>query len=286
MKCVYGSPACVHAEFKGITGARQHWSCLPGTVFSAVITGLGRSMPQLRDHDRVVLASVAAWAAFGATPSLAAAIASELSLGHTAALVRPALREALETTLGADMPAEVEAAGSALLAYATGIETGSPQATVVLGVTELQLRPVTGVPAELRGDPTGRTYVTRELGSLAQEAFWVVPIDAATQVRSVVRVGIGEYHSVGAPIPAVLTAVLRAGTDVFWVAHNHPSGDVAPSKADVQLTETLSVAAREVNLHLVDHVIVGPHGANASLAECGLYEEDWGDLAGEGHRSA
>lgn len=286
MKCVYGSPACERSEFKGITGARQHWSCLPGTVFSAVVTGLNRSTPQMRDHDRVVLASVAAWAAFGATPALAETIAAELTTTNGPALARPALREALETTMGADMPAEVEAAGRALLAQATGVARRSPQATVVLGVTELQLRQVSGVPTELRHDPTGRAYVARELGSLAQESFWVVPIDAAMQPRSIVRVAVGEYHSVGVPIPVVLSAVIGAGTDLFWVAHNHPSGDTAPSTADVHLTQTLAAAARVIDIHLVDHVIVGPRDTNTSLAERGLYQEDWGELAAAGHSRA
>ncbi|HRJ48868.1 MAG TPA: JAB domain-containing protein, partial [Opitutaceae bacterium] len=40
-------------------------------------------------------------------------------------------------------------------------------------------------------------------------------------------------------------------------AHNHPSGDPAPSAADVQITRLLREAARTVDIQLLDHVILG-----------------------------
>jgi DNA repair protein RadC len=39
--------------------------------------------------------------------------------------------------------------------------------------------------------------------------------------------------------------------------HNHPSGDPAPSAADVQVTRQLREAAKAVDIELLDHVIVG-----------------------------
>ncbi len=39
--------------------------------------------------------------------------------------------------------------------------------------------------------------------------------------------------------------------------HNHPSGDPAPSAADVQVTRQLRDAAKAVDIELLDHVIVG-----------------------------
>lgn len=286
-QCVYQSPACARFTFKGRVGARQHWSCLPGSIFSAVVTGLARSSPSLREDDRVLLASVAAWAAFGATPALAASIANDalgaLSSGNGATR---ALRAAIETSLGTDMPTQIEQAGRSLFAHATGRGVESPQSTVVVAITELQLKAVSTVPRELVHDPSAETYVRRHLGAKAQEAFWVVPIDASRRARSIVEVSVGAYHSVGAPFPVVLSAVIASGTDVFWVAHNHPSGDVGPSQMDVELTDQLGLAASALGLHLVDHVIVGPGGNSASLSDLGHYEEDWGELDGPGHAPA
>jgi len=41
------------------------------------------------------------------------------------------------------------------------------------------------------------------------------------------------------------------------VAHNHPSGDPEPSERDLELTWQLVQAAKLLNVHLVDHLIIG-----------------------------
>jgi DNA repair protein RadC len=53
------------------------------------------------------------------------------------------------------------------------------------------------------------------------------------------------------------------------LAHNHPSGDALPSPEDVQLTRTLSSAGRLLDIHLVDHLIIGQNGWS-SLRDLGL----------------
>ena len=44
--------------------------------------------------------------------------------------------------------------------------------------------------------------------------------------------------------------------------HNHPSGDPAPSSADVQVTRQLREAARALDIELLDHVILGQPAAD------------------------
>jgi DNA repair protein RadC len=43
----------------------------------------------------------------------------------------------------------------------------------------------------------------------------------------------------------------------FIVVHNHPSGDPSPSEADMRLTRRILEGSRILQLHLVDHVIIG-----------------------------
>ncbi|MBR6441049.1 MAG: hypothetical protein IKS44_03260, partial [Bacteroidales bacterium] len=58
------------------------------------------------------------------------------------------------------------------------------------------------------------------------------------------------------------------------VAHNHPSGNLTPSRADKSLTQRLSDAGNLLSIKLVDHLIVGinPDGKADyfSFAENGL----------------
>jgi DNA repair protein RadC len=53
------------------------------------------------------------------------------------------------------------------------------------------------------------------------------------------------------------------------LAHNHPSGQVEPSRADRVLTDTLRQALALVSVRVLDHVIVAP-GRSLSMAERGL----------------
>lgn len=63
-------------------------------------------------------------------------------------------------------------------------------------------------------------------------------------------------------------AALQQGASVVVLAHNHPSGNPAPSRADIELTQTLKQALALVDVRVLDHVIVG--GCEAlSMAERG-----------------
>jgi DNA repair protein RadC len=53
--------------------------------------------------------------------------------------------------------------------------------------------------------------------------------------------------------------------------HNHPSGDPAPSAADIEATRKVSEALKTIGIKLHDHLIVGRTG-HASLKNAGLME--------------
>lgn len=103
-----------------------------------------------------------------------------------------------------------------------------------------------------------------------QEVVWVCAYDSIMQVRHMIEVARGGYHTVDVPIPAVLTAVLTAGTDRFMIAHNHSTGDVTPTTVDVDLTRKLMTAANACGLYFEDHLILGPNGEEFSMAEAGI----------------
>ncbi|MDI1335808.1 MAG: JAB domain-containing protein, partial [Lacunisphaera sp.] len=55
----------------------------------------------------------------------------------------------------------------------------------------------------------------------------------------------------------VFRAAIREGATAVICVHNHPSGDPAPSAADVQVTRQLRDAAKAIDIDLLDHVILG-----------------------------
>lgn len=52
-------------------------------------------------------------------------------------------------------------------------------------------------------------------------------------------------------------AAFKAQADALIVAHNHPSGDPTPNKADLQLTSALQSTARLLGIKFIDHLILG-----------------------------
>lgn len=55
----------------------------------------------------------------------------------------------------------------------------------------------------------------------------------------------------------VLEEVLRYNSAGVILAHNHPSGNLRPSKQDIQLTEALQELLEKINVVVLDHVIIG-----------------------------
>lgn len=49
--------------------------------------------------------------------------------------------------------------------------------------------------------------------------------------------------------------------------HNHPSGDPAPSRADIALTRDIIEAGRKLNIAVHDHVIIGAQGHSSMRAQ-------------------
>lgn len=103
------------------------------------------------------------------------------------------------------------------------------------------------------------------LSDAVQEELWVVAIDGSRNIRTVVCAAKGGYHDCDVSMPTILSAVYLSGTDRFFVAHNHPSGELVPTNHDFDLTWRLSDAADMMDLIFEDHVIVGPGGDWYSL---------------------
>ena len=53
------------------------------------------------------------------------------------------------------------------------------------------------------------------------------------------------------------------------LVHNHPSGDPTPSRADIEMTRQVVVAAQALGLAVHDHLVVGREGV-ASFKQLGL----------------
>ena len=93
----------------------------------------------------------------------------------------------------------------------------------------------------------------------AREGFFVLPIDAERRpICKPVLVSLGHLPGTAAiELGEVFREAFKVNADAIIVAHNHPSGDPTPSKADLQLTITLQSAANLLGVKFLDHLILG-----------------------------
>ena len=90
-----------------------------------------------------------------------------------------------------------------------------------------------------------------------QESLWVICLDRKNKPISRTMVTLGTLTSALAHPREVFKIAILASAAAIVVSHNHPSGDPAPSSADIQLTRQLREAAKIIGIDLIDHVIVG-----------------------------
>ena len=87
----------------------------------------------------------------------------------------------------------------------------------------------------------------------------MLPIDAERRAIGLpVLVSLGHTHgTTTVDMGEVFRAAFKAQSDAIIVAHNHPSGDPTPSKADLQLTSALQSTAQLLGIKFLDHLILG-----------------------------
>jgi DNA repair protein RadC len=110
-----------------------------------------------------------------------------------------------------------------------------------------------------------REHLEPYFTGLPVEKFWVLCLNRKNRLLKRVELTTGTATSSLAHPREVFREAIRQGATAVICAHNHPSGDPAPSAADVQLTRQLREAARAVDIDLLDHVVLGqpatdPHG--------------------------
>lgn len=108
------------------------------------------------------------------------------------------------------------------------------------------------------------------------EKFWMIALNRKNHLIRISELTSGTASaSLIHPREAYREAI-RLGASAVIFAHNHPSGDPAPSSADIRVTHQLRDASRILDIDLLDHVIIGqirkdPKGLGFfSFSESGL----------------
>ncbi|MGJ8639658.1 MAG: RadC family protein [Opitutaceae bacterium] len=92
---------------------------------------------------------------------------------------------------------------------------------------------------------------------LEVEKFWALCLDRKNRLIRRVEITSGTATSCLVHPREVFREAIKLSASAIIAVHNHPSGDPAPSRADIQVTRQLREAAKVVGIDLLDHIVVG-----------------------------
>jgi DNA repair protein RadC len=129
--------------------------------------------------------------------------------------------------------------------------------------------------------PRDAMLLLERLRFARREQVTVVLLDARHRPTGIEVVAVGSLNASRLAPRDILAPALRADAAAVILAHNHPSGDPAPSRADRVITAALRCAGEVVGVPMLDHLIVARRG-HFSFRE----SEGWDEGAGRPQESS
>lgn len=123
---------------------------------------------------------------------------------------------------------------------------------------------------EVDMDNLGEWMKQKFIGRTA-EAVALLLVDAKGCMIYFDIVAKGSIATAEMPVRKIVELAIRHNSKTAFIAHNHPSGNILPSKDDLRVTKMLYDTLRGVGVQLVDHFIIGG-SRYLSLRESGLME--------------
>ncbi len=94
------------------------------------------------------------------------------------------------------------------------------------------------------------------LDDLTHEEFWILLMNRANRVIDNIRISQGGISGTVIDVRIILKHALDRLACALILCHNHPSGNLKPSEADMKITTKISDSCRTMDIQLLDHIII------------------------------
>lgn len=125
------------------------------------------------------------------------------------------------------------------------------------------------IPEVISSSHDGYRRLKSSIAHLSHEEFWVVFLSQSHAIQSVECLSKGGLTGTVADIRLIFARALENRSTAVVLAHNHPSGRLKPSSADIQLTSKAKAAGEILDVTVLDHLILSQKGY-FSFADEGL----------------
>ncbi|WP_422860673.1 JAB domain-containing protein [Flagellimonas sp. S174] len=100
-----------------------------------------------------------------------------------------------------------------------------------------------------------------------QESFKILLLNNSNKVKGIYELSRGGITATMIDLRILFAVVLKTLSVAIILTHNHPSGKLEASKADIQLTNKIKNAAALFDVKVLDHLIIVPNGEYYSFAD-------------------
>ena len=150
---------------------------------------------------------------------------------------------------------------------------GEAKAITILAACELGKRRQQESPEERpKLDTATKIYneMHPQMQDLDVEEFWALLLNQNYRLIKKVRISHGGISETAVDIRIIIREAVLANATILAVCHNHPSGNLTPSKADDELTKSIKHACELMRIFFMDHVIItdGQYYSYHELGRC------------------
>ncbi len=144
-------------------------------------------------------------------------------------------------------------------------------------LTEIQVKYSRRVSAKQRIKVGGSREVFKTLWSIwdmdtiaYQEAFVILLLNRANCIMGYRWISTGGLSGTVVDAKHIFGLALKCNANSIILAHNHPSGNLKPSRADLDITRKLKRGGEFLDISILDHFIITPQKAYYSFADEGV----------------
>ncbi|MCB9240210.1 MAG: DNA repair protein RadC [Flavobacteriales bacterium] len=140
---------------------------------------------------------------------------------------------------------------------------GPAKAVTILTAMELSGRRNTEIIREAKKIQSSRDAYSLMAGELADksyEEFWIILLNRANKLIRYYRISEGSISGTVADPRKIYKFAIDQGASNIILCHNHPSGNLEPSQADIKLTQKVKSAGLMLDIQVLDHLIITQGG--------------------------
>lgn len=115
-----------------------------------------------------------------------------------------------------------------------------------------------------RSEPIGSSkdaylHLAPLISNKSYEEFWILLMRQNNTIIRSIRVSEGGLTGTVADPKRIFKTALEHGASALILCHNHPSGNLNPSQADIRITQKLTKAGQLLDIRVLDHLIITAH---------------------------